>query len=536
MKRQIEELEDTLQEEQRRERAEEKERKKAEKEAREQEEKERERVAQENNIEPPKKRKSKRELRKEKEGHEKFNAEVDQAQQGSGQPDSQPDSEPFPPSVESDTGESITPKSESRSERKRRLRAEQKQKKLRKLDEEPESNTTASADIDEPPKTKKRKRELRKEKLAQEQWKQQQLEAQGEGAPLQTQTEADVQSTEIPKPKLSKKKRELRREKLAQEKWKKEVAEKERQSQIAAIEREARKKQKELDALRVQEQDEQTQPAPNWKKKLKKSAKKSGSEVADPAQTTSNLDPLPDKLENLPKTEEPNQVTEDELLTPQKSADETSSTGLSIKEKLRKSLGLPKAEASSGQKKKMVIPETADGPLCKDPDLSCSVDGSTGAWTTDTNTGPLYKENAKIRAEEYARPFLNEKVREGGFIYNASERIDLRGECVSLVKAVASVGATWTWEKGNSLGQSNPYVEIGTPVATFDTDGKYPGEGRLRNGSFAHTGIFLGYSTDNNGQIDGMYLLDQFQAESPPKKAGVSWRALNRVKKYSVVR
>jgi hypothetical protein len=80
------------------------------------------------------------------------------------------------------------------------------------------------------------------------------------------------------------------------------------------------------------------------------------------------------------------------------------------------------------------------------------------------------------------------------------------------------------WAKGTLQvalnANPNPALLPGTPIATFDPDGTYPGAtGTLSNGGTAHTAIFLGYGY-RDGAL-GMYMLDQYTASADPQPAEI---------------
>jgi hypothetical protein len=91
------------------------------------------------------------------------------------------------------------------------------------------------------------------------------------------------------------------------------------------------------------------------------------------------------------------------------------------------------------------------------------------------------------------------------------------GECVAFAKAMTGVGSTSTWYKGATLmsylvanvnGYSvNPYViplQPGTMLAHFQGLTKYP-----QSVPYGHVTIFLSWSKNAQGMVDGINVVDQ---------------------------
>ncbi len=114
-----------------------------------------------------------------------------------------------------------------------------------------------------------------------------------------------------------------------------------------------------------------------------------------------------------------------------------------------------------------------------------------------------------------------------GFINPPNTPPQYQDQCVALVKVVTHTEniptGSWTVIAGTTITTSTiPNLPRGTPIATFDANGRYPANGTLSNGRTAHAAIFLGYDKDPaTGAITGLWVLDQYVRGSE-KKAGVS--------------
>lgn len=87
-------------------------------------------------------------------------------------------------------------------------------------------------------------------------------------------------------------------------------------------------------------------------------------------------------------------------------------------------------------------------------------------------------------------------------------------ECVALVKhALPQLGPTRNWRRGADIkGPNDPPLQPGTPIATFDKEGRYPNK---PTGN--HAAIFLGYGKSLRGK-DGIRVLDQDKNNKPRER------------------
>ncbi len=109
-------------------------------------------------------------------------------------------------------------------------------------------------------------------------------------------------------------------------------------------------------------------------------------------------------------------------------------------------------------------------------------------------------------------------------------------ECVALVKhALPQLGPTRNWRRGADIkGPNDPPLQPGTPIATFDKEGRYPNK---PTGN--HAAIFLGYGKNAEGQ-DGIRVLDQAKKNKPDERIipfgrSPSVSASNRAEAFSVI-
>lgn len=109
-------------------------------------------------------------------------------------------------------------------------------------------------------------------------------------------------------------------------------------------------------------------------------------------------------------------------------------------------------------------------------------------------------------------------------------------ECVALVKhALPQLGPTRNWRRGADIkGPNDPPLQPGTPIATFDKEGRYPNK---PTGN--HAAIFLGYGKNAEGQ-EGIRVLDQADKNKPDERIipfgrSSSVSASNRAEAFSVI-
>ena len=128
-----------------------------------------------------------------------------------------------------------------------------------------------------------------------------------------------------------------------------------------------------------------------------------------------------------------------------------------------------------------------------------------------TNTGGMDMSRKYLSAENFGGT-LYQRLSETGFPYT--------GQCVAFAKAMTSVGATTTWYRGrsimsyltpNALGYSLntllPSMAPGTMIAHFGSIGT--NSAYSTNTVDPHVAIFLSWSYNNYGYIDGMNVVDQ---------------------------
>jgi len=102
------------------------------------------------------------------------------------------------------------------------------------------------------------------------------------------------------------------------------------------------------------------------------------------------------------------------------------------------------------------------------------------------------------------------------------------GQCVALVQQAAGLGHTSTWQKGDAV-LGNPNLKPGTPIACFDSDGKY---GNHTNGT-SHAAIYLGPSLTKPG---GIRVYDQWAGHPASiRDIGLSGSPVNNAKAFSVI-
>jgi hypothetical protein len=78
-------------------------------------------------------------------------------------------------------------------------------------------------------------------------------------------------------------------------------------------------------------------------------------------------------------------------------------------------------------------------------------------------------------------------------------------------------------------------ISPGTPIATFNSDGRYPGStGKLNSGAWAHTAIFLGYARDSTGKIKGIYVLDQYSVAGG-QKPSIMEKSFDQMPEYASI-
>ncbi len=104
----------------------------------------------------------------------------------------------------------------------------------------------------------------------------------------------------------------------------------------------------------------------------------------------------------------------------------------------------------------------------------------------------------------------------GGTYERLSEASIPSGECVAFAKSMTGVGGTSTWYKGGSImsylvsninGYSvSPYLTLqpGTMIAHFQGLAKYP-----QSTPYGHVAIFLSWSTNAQGMIDGINVINE---------------------------
>jgi dienelactone hydrolase len=146
------------------------------------------------------------------------------------------------------------------------------------------------------------------------------------------------------------------------------------------------------------------------------------------------------------------------------------------------------------------------------------------------------------RSETYSNFLAPPKY--DSILQSAGLPVSLAKECVALTRAVSGLGATSTWEPGSQLNDdlsgNYPNIQPGTPIATFE-NGRYPSSGKNDAGEYVHAAIFLGYIPDNQGNIVGISVLDQYTAggDKPPGVTAYTFgdtrNFLSNASNYSVI-
>jgi hypothetical protein len=102
-------------------------------------------------------------------------------------------------------------------------------------------------------------------------------------------------------------------------------------------------------------------------------------------------------------------------------------------------------------------------------------------------------------------------------------------ECVAFVRQATGIGPTLTWKKGKKI-IDTPIggIKRYTAIATFDSNGKYPTDGKGR-----HAAIYL--SHDPIKKI--IYVLDQFNAQGMVRKRPIRfWENKNELRSGQIYR
>jgi hypothetical protein len=103
------------------------------------------------------------------------------------------------------------------------------------------------------------------------------------------------------------------------------------------------------------------------------------------------------------------------------------------------------------------------------------------------------------------------------------------GQCVALVQKACNVGHTSTWSAGDPV-LGNSGIQPGTPIATFDQDGKY---GNHTDGT-SHAAIYMGPSTTKPG---GIQVYDQWKGHAASvRDIGLSGDPANNAKFFRTIK
>ncbi|MDR6841213.1 BPSL0067 family protein [Pseudoxanthomonas sacheonensis] len=100
---------------------------------------------------------------------------------------------------------------------------------------------------------------------------------------------------------------------------------------------------------------------------------------------------------------------------------------------------------------------------------------------------------------------MAEQLSKSAFIKAFDEDNDGDTHCAELIKhrRVFDAAPTWEWRAGRPI-VPGMQIEVGTAIATFDENGRYP------SGDVKHAAIFIAFSQDGNG----IYVLDQWDGTS----------------------
>lgn len=129
--------------------------------------------------------------------------------------------------------------------------------------------------------------------------------------------------------------------------------------------------------------------------------------------------------------------------------------------------------------------------------LTTKVDSKAAAYANQYGLPPPCERSTGVAAS--ARPGIDANNPGGAFQSYIGKSVG-SGQCVDLVKATNGLPNTAQWSPGQSLAE-HPDIPIGTPIATFDQNGKY---GNHTDGT-SHAAVFLGYNDDGS-----MKVLDQW--------------------------
>jgi hypothetical protein len=175
-------------------------------------------------------------------------------------------------------------------------------------------------------------------------------------------------------------------------------------------------------------------------------------------------------------------------------------------------------DANSARRYLEANPNTPNGTVFQYPDGSTFTLG--GGSVTYVDNGGYNVTNV----QQYGGPTneaIGSDIRFDGIINNGTQG---SGGCATLAQTYApNLGHTSTWSAGDSI--TNGTAQPGDVYATFAPGGSYTGQSGT-----CHTVIFNNYTYDNNGNINGAYVTEQYVGQ-PPHTAFYS---ASRTDKYEV--
>ena len=131
-----------------------------------------------------------------------------------------------------------------------------------------------------------------------------------------------------------------------------------------------------------------------------------------------------------------------------------------------------------------------------------SIGSSVGNYLTGSSNSPS---NAVSSAVNSATSNLGLATGQSAYTSYLGQSVG-SGQCVALVQAASGAGTTSTWVPGTSV--TSGTLQPGTVIATFGSDGTYQ-----NISGQSHAAIFLGYQYDQNGNVTGIQVQDQWSGQ-----------------------
>jgi hypothetical protein len=169
------------------------------------------------------------------------------------------------------------------------------------------------------------------------------------------------------------------------------------------------------------------------------------------------------------------------------------------------------------------VAKKTSSPIGQPAQIDTAAPAGTPASTLDVS--PQVKNTIQTLSAS-GRLNLANATSSNGYIYPrtlASKPAKQQEQCVELVTATTNLGPASNWRASSTsispyVAGNHPDIASGTPIATFESNGKYPAatgdmgtprlDGKTSNTS-SHAAIFVDYIKDPQGNVIGMQILSQ---------------------------